>query len=679
MSINRILSATMLGFGLLVLTACGGGDGDAPPDSPPGAPYPAQSLSIRLDGDPVYPPPVDTFTVPLPAPPGSTDTSIEIPAGRPIYVLLVSGFHQNRNFDMFHFYNFAKCLLKKGAYVHYAWWNNLLAPYMERPLHNQGSVPSTGPLPIFDMINGSAFPALYAKAVPNDDYQFQADAQAMLIAIRQHNPDAAIILVGHSMGGDAVARLASRVGSGIDIALLAPIDPVGNRSCVQSYVWGGEDFCNGSFNFTRWRATHYEWVTNHAGLFDPPQRAYGENVKYLYHRWQQEFAPPFDYSCPQGGNLWPCASGKAYSEYLFLHPDTLKGSIHEGSTNVQSRIVTSIWSAFQAPLPWWALNNGGGLDGHGEVVGFRGIKTGTLMDSFPMALEAQGDWPSRDMENYDNDGNETTGVRARRVQRLKTWEYKAWEESGSNYLDDNGWAPTHPGYCMVSGDLCTILQTKLDLPPGTADNLAPVADAGLDQIAECSGPTGAPVMLDGSGSTDPDDDPLTYTWVGPFGILTGAAITPDIPLGMHSITLMVEDSGGNTDTDTVEVTVTDSTTPSLSVSLSPDDLWSPNHKLVNVSASIQVSDTCDENPAVELVSIVSSEADNGTGDGNTSDDIQGASYGTDDREFSLRAERAGGGPGRVYVVTYGATDALGNMADATAEVTVRHSQGGGPP
>jgi len=138
----------------------------------------------------------------------------------------------------------------------------------------------------------------------------------------------------------------------------------------------------------------------------------------------------------------------------------------------------------------------------------------------------------------------------------------------------------------------------------------------------------------------------------------------------------VEDGRGKTDTDSVEVAVIDSTPPSLSVSLSQDVLWPPNHQLAGIVASIQVVDICDESPSVALRRIVSSEADNGLGDGDTAEDIQGAIFGTDDREFSLRAERAGNGPGRTYTITYGATDASGNVAeDATAEVAVVHDLG----
>jgi hypothetical protein len=206
-------------------------------------------------------------------------------------------------------------------------------------------------------------------------------------------------------------------------------------------------------------------------------------------------------------------------------------------------------------------------------------------------------------------------------------------------------------------------------------NQAPVADAGPDQVVECTSPNGTEIGLDGSGSSDPDGDQLTYTWDWSEGSTMGETVYTYFPVGTHTITLTVND-GNLTDIDTVDVTVMDSTAPRLSVSLSPNALWPPNNKLMKITASIDIDDSCDDNPTIKLVSITSNEAEDGIGDGHTSDDIQGASFGTDDREFLLRAERTGQGIGRIYTVTYEATDASGNVTDATAEITVSHDQGG---
>lgn len=109
--------------------------------------------------------------------------------------------------------------------------------------------------------------------------------------------------------------------------------------------------------------------------------------------------------------------------------------------------------------------------------------------------------------------------------------------------------------------------------------------------------------------------------------------------------------------------------PSISVKVNPSSLWPPNGKPVFVKALIEVKDNLDPNPIVRLESIASSEALE-TGD------IGGAQIGTDDRSFELRAKRAGQSKqGRIYTITYSATDATGNTATASATVTVPHDQG----
>lgn len=111
--------------------------------------------------------------------------------------------------------------------------------------------------------------------------------------------------------------------------------------------------------------------------------------------------------------------------------------------------------------------------------------------------------------------------------------------------------------------------------------------------------------------------------------------------------------------------------PKLSVSVTPNTLWPPNHQMVEIKVNKQVSDNIDRNPIVSLVSITSNEGQNVKGDGNTSTDITIA---PDGRVF-LRAERSGTGTVRVYTLTYTARDAAGNVTQATAQVGVPRNKG----
>jgi hypothetical protein len=72
--------------------------------------------------------------------------------------------------------------------------------------------------------------------------------------------------------------------------------------------------------------------------------------------------------------------------------------------------------------------------------------------------------------------------------------------------------------------------------------------------------------------------------------------------------------------------------------------------------------------------VTSSEPDNGLGDGDTVQDVQGAAFGTADVAFQVRAERAGGGSGRTYSIVYTAEDGSGNTTPANVAVDVPHSK-----
>jgi hypothetical protein len=98
--------------------------------------------------------------------------------------------------------------------------------------------------------------------------------------------------------------------------------------------------------------------------------------------------------------------------------------------------------------------------------------------------------------------------------------------------------------------------------------------------------------------------------------------------------------------------------------LTPSALGPPNHKMVNVAALYSVSDA--SGSASCSLSVSSNEPANGNGDGNTGVDwvVLGRT------SLQLRAERSGGGSGRVYTVTLSCVDSSGNTAVKTATATV---------
>jgi len=208
--------------------------------------------------------------------------------------------------------------------------------------------------------------------------------------------------------------------------------------------------------------------------------------------------------------------------------------------------------------------------------------------------------------------------------------------------------------------------------------MLPLADAGPPVSLECTSPAGASTALDASASRPSFPGcPLDFSWLGPFGTASGPAPTVSLPLGTSGVHLTVSQNGVTRVAADTSVTVRDTTPPDLAASASPSLLWPPNHRMVEVEASVAVRDVCDPHPDLVLASVASSEPDDapGTGDGRTTGDIQGALLGTPDLGLLLRAERDGGGPGRRYTATYVATDASGNSRAAQMTVSVPHDRG----
>jgi hypothetical protein len=291
--------------------------------------------------------------------------------------------------------------------------------------------------------------------------------------------------------------------------------------------------------------------------------------------------------------------------------------------------------------PWITVDATGGID-----LSWQDTTPGRANIFFARSLDAGATFA---MQNLSNDSGASSDAQV------------AADKNGNLNVV---WSDDAPGVNQI-------LFSRFSSPQVT--NHPPVANAGPDQTLECAGHSGTLVTLNGSTSSDPDGDTLSYIWTDEAKNLVGTTAMAQLTVnvGARTFTLTVTDPAGLSSAATTHVTVRDTVAPTLSASLSPNSLWPPNHKLVQITATVQASDTCCANPTVQLVSITSS-------DSNDSNDIQRVGggpvpFGSDVRSFLLRAERSNSGAPRIYTVTYKATDASGNLTLARAQVRVGDS------
>ena len=187
---------------------------------------------------------------------------------------------------------------------------------------------------------------------------------------------------------------------------------------------------------------------------------------------------------------------------------------------------------------------------------------------------------------------------------------------------------------------------------GNTSNNPPTADAGPDQSLTDSDESGdESVTLDGSDSTDPDGDNLTFSWsLDGSEIGTGETYLHTFAIGSHTITLTVSD-GEFTHSDDVRITVSESagsdapTIDEVTVSDNSNPAWT------RVAVSWSVSDANSDLRSVttELFDPSGNFVDSAT----TS--VSGSSAsGTD--ELGQK-----GGASGVYSVIVTVTDVAGNI------------------
>jgi hypothetical protein len=122
-------------------------------------------------------------------------------------------------------------------------------------------------------------------------------------------------------------------------------------------------------------------------------------------------------------------------------------------------------------------------------------------------------------------------------------------------------------------------------------------------------------------------------------------------------------------------TVTVNRPPDCSrASASPGELWPPNHRLATVTVG-GVTDPDGDQVTVTITGVTQDEALNGTGDGDTAPDA--AWVAGHPNQVQVRAERSGQGDGRVYRISFTASDGR-DSCRATVYVGVPHDRSGPP-
>lgn len=208
----------------------------------------------------------------------------------------------------------------------------------------------------------------------------------------------------------------------------------------------------------------------------------------------------------------------------------------------------------------------------------------------------------------------------------------------------------------------------------TADDVSPDAGATVTYTVTVTNNGGfvaqnVTLTANGTTTTFPSlaagaSETVAFTAAVACGLADGSIINTTA-----SVTSDTLDPAPGNNNATLSVAVTNAAPTITGLSSSVTTLWPANHKLVGVHLNYVATDSC--GPVTITVSVSSNEAVTGPGDGYTGADWEVVG----DHLVRLRAERAGGGSGRVYTITVIATDAAGQTTQSSVEVRVPKNGG----
>jgi O-glycosyl hydrolase len=271
-----------------------------------------------------------------------------------------------------------------------------------------------------------------------------------------------------------------------------------------------------------------------------------------------------------GGGLtdYPLARSKGKEVWMTEH--YLPGTNWSGALAEGKEIHDCMIANFNAYIYWYLRRDNGFLSENGNI-----SKKGYVMSQYSKFVRpgytrvglTTSSLTNIDVTAYKNDTNVVIVAINRNASpvNLKIALKNGTVYSFTKFVTSETKNVINDSIVFTSDDTCTATLAAQSITTFTTSpenggrfgNIGPVADAGADETYTDTDNNGyETVMLDGSGSTDPDDSVSIYTWSeGGIQIASGKQPLVDIQTGVHYIFLTATDSDGATDLDSVTITV----------------------------------------------------------------------------------------------------------------------------
>src|SRR5262245_15751597 len=227
---------------------------------------------------------------------------------------------------------------------------------------------------------------------------------------------------------------------------------------------------------------------------------------------------------------------------------------------------------------------------------------------------------------------------------------------------------------VIAGNELTYTVTVTNNGPDTATSVIVADNLPADTtFVSCSSTGGG--VCSGSGNNRTVTFPLltsceseTITFVANVN----CSVADGTPISNTATVSSITPDPDTTNNSATATTTASNPAPAVTgASADPSILWPPNHRMVNVTVSYDVTDNCPLPPGSCTLNVSSNEPVLGHGSGHTSPDW----IVLDDHHVLLRAERQGNGNGRIYTITITCSDSGGNSSTEQVEVTVPHDRG----